>query len=1258
MVVVKKYAVLLIIIALLAIPLVSSLSFQSSPSVYYGSVNLTTADSFTCRFTPSGTGALTANVTWYVDGSPWTYDDQSFSVTSGVLQNSSWISSSNTTKHEYWRCEVTLDNTSTTNVSNSSQVEIKNTPPSIQDPSQLIYYEDSYYEFVFTANDPDLDSFSWFSNDLDKGLYSNQELFDILTNGTVIINETTEDLVGNHTMQIVVYDEPGIGSVRDFEFQLIAVNDVPVFVNSSLVYVCNETQVCSGFANATDEDNSSSELTYTFNETFINASPNGSFYFIPNYTQALTQNWTIEVNVSDGINTTTSFINLTIFTTNHEPNVSYLNVSGTQNDSLYTFYFNVTDSLDPQDVFFFNIVDDCGKGVWTIQNFTNGSSSTTAIGLVNTSLYSNDYVECRNVTISVLEYESSTMILKETYTYDLQFNISNINDAPVINEMSSYNTQENISDQSAALGLSFSYAVNATDVDTLTYEGDSLVYWLSGVPTFANGSAMFVIDSLTGNITAVQSAMNDSYAGVHSFTVHVNDSLTPTLTDSRLLIVNISYNYPPIINSFNLSDCNETLLCLKNISAYDIELSESLLTLNSLNYTNPLNVSRTNYTSNEISSLLGIDLNGDVSNDTTTYWINFTPDDEHVGAFALNISFSDDVGNVNTTIVYFNITNVGEAPLFDNNSDHSSIEPVSFGIVAETLPFEKYIYFYDEDSYYDLDTLNFSFSFIGPSLANFTITQINNYYALINFTADEVSSANYSINITLNDSYNFSTSQIVNFTVHDTDEFPNITQVTPFGLPNGTTTTNLTTIGNATSTAVTFYENTTINFDLRVVDDDNTSMNVSWYVDGVYNSSSIYNSSSPASNLSKYFSFFDNGTYNVTVRVDDVGYDVFTWNVTIENLNRPPINSHTMENMTGDSAIRGSASVFYSNFFKLYWDARTVFYDPDDDLNEDGEIGPGEINHLVFEVNESGGCDELATFVFDANSDNVTITPRSTGTCASSFTATDEYNASVDSNEIEIEVIKIQSSSGSSSSGTTTVTVTETVTVEVEQDVDVPESFKLIYPGISSIYENGTVTIPLVLKNGWSEDITGITLSVNDSANNLTYRFSESYIASLPSGSSVNETLTLLGYRLDGPFEFNVSARIASLDYVDSASIYVNALERGKEDIESLKSRIGFARDLLSDNPECAELVEILDQAEREIDTVSMEVINNVINGCKYLIGDVSTPSSALPKSFTGRLSIYGKTIIDYDLLFLILGALIGGAIIISVIARFTLRKI
>lgn len=1240
-------------------PSVLALSFSAGPTL--SSDNITTTNDFSCDFTPLGNGSLTANITWYLNGSSWTSNDQSVSVISGIHFSSNSVSHINTSKHEKWKCKVTLDNTTNTLVSNSSEVEIKNTLPTINNPSQVTFNEDSYYEFVMTAIDPDGDNLTWTSNDLSKGNYGNVQLFDILPNGTVIINESTENLVGIHQVQLSAFDELTKGSTSIYNFTLVAVNDPPIFVKPSLIYHCNESQVCSGSINATDQDNTSDQLTYQFNETFINASSDGTFRFIPTYNQAAVENWIIKVNVTDGINTTSDVLNLTILTSNHAPNVSYVNVSGVQNESLYTFYFNVTDSLDPQDVFFFNIADDCGKNVWTIENVTNGSNSTTAIGLINTSLYSNDYVECRVVTISVLEYESSLMMLKKTYDYNLTLNISNINDAPMINELSNLNVRKNISNQLAALGLSFAYVVNATDVDTLTYQGDSLSYWLTNVPTFTNGNPLFVINSLTGNITSVQSEMNSTYAGLWEFTVNVNDSLTPTLSDSRNITINISYNFPPVINFFNSSSCADNFSCLKNISADDAEFSKSILSLNSLNYTNPLNISRTNYTSDEISSLLGLNLSaGKFSTNTTSYWINFTPDDKDVGSYALNLTFTDDVGNKNTTILYFNITNTPEEPHFDNDDDHSTLDPVSFGIVAETLPFLKYIYFYDPDLFYNLDNLNFSFVFDGSNLSGFNISQVNNSCALINYTVDSVSSGSYTINMTLNDSYNLSTTQVINFDVHDTDEFPNITQVKPFfNETSNLTSTSFFDIFKNTSTTVDFNEGNTVTFDIRVFDADNESMNVSWYVDGSLVQDNIYNSSNLGNSAyEKTFSFFDNGTYNVTVHVQDIGFDDFTWIVNVSNFNRPPVLAHDLDNMTGNSAIRGSATVFYANFFKLYWNAKNVFYDPDDDLNSDGEIGPGEINNLVFTVNRSGGCDELASFVFDKNSDNVTIKPVSTGTCSTTFIATDPYNRSVNSNEVTLEIIKIQSDSGGSSSGATTITKTETITIPYDNPIDIPESFKLLYPGTTTIYENRTVSIPIVLKNDWTDDLSSITLSVNDSKNNLTYHFSNNFIANLPKGTSLNESLTLIGYRIDGPFEFNVTAKIGSIHHTDSATIYVNALERGKEDIESLKSKISYARDLLSDNPECAELTEILDRAEKDINTVPMETINGVINGCKYLMGEAKTPNNPLPKSFTGRLSLYGKTVINYNLLFIILGGLIAFAIIISVIAKFTFKRI
>ena len=1247
--------------SLLVLPSLLAVSFFQTPYIDSSSSNISTTDSFVCRFTPEGSGSLTANITWFVNGSPWHYEDQSFVVSSGVEANSSWISPDNTSKHQEWICQVTLFNDSLINVSNSSSIEVLNTLPTIADPPQLIFFEDSPSSFLMHASDPDNDSFQWFSNDLSKSSYGNEELFDIGINGSVLISQFDESLVGNHTMQIVVYDEPGVGSVRNFNFELLAVNDLPIFDNNSLSYSCVEGHVCSGDVNASDQDNVSSQLIFAFNESFINASSDGSFSFIPTYSQAVKNNLSVSVNVSDGINFSFSTLKIVVSSTNHVPNFSYVNVSAVQNQSEnFIFYFNVTDSLDSGDVFFFDINSSCGKDVWQIQNVSNGSGSTTAVGLINTSLFSNDFVECRNVVLLVSEFDESSMLLKDSYSFNLLFNISNINDPPFIDELNLDEVQSNISSQSGAIGLGFSYQVNASDPDLLTYEGDSLFFSLLGAPVFSDGSPMFIVDSASGLVSSAQSSMNSSYVGNFSFFVLVNDSLSPSYSFKRLLSINISYNYPPSIGDFNSSACNDSFLCLKNFSAFDFEGSKSFVHLLNLTYTNPLGVSRSNYSSSEIASLFNINTSGLLINKTTFYFINFTPLDSDLGQYFLTVNFSDDVGNYNSTTFSFNISNTPQNPAFDNDESHSVLDPIDFGIFAESLPFYKYIYFYDPDLTYGLDNLTFNFSFINGSLSNFSITQINNSLAIINYTADEASSGNYSLNLTLVDSYNLSSFQIVNFTVHDSSEFPYIFSVRPFFNQsiNSSSLSFVNISKNVSSTNISFSENDSVVFDIRVRDADNLSLNVSWFVDGVFNSSHIFNASNPDVSLIKYFSFFENGSHNISVNVSDIGFDSFTWFVNVSNLNRPPVNLHPMDNLTGTAAIRGSGGVFFANFFKLYWDSKIVFYDPDDDLNSDSEISGSELNNLLFSINESGGCDELASFVFDPGTDDVTITPLVTGSCQTNFIATDPFNRSVSSNDVEIEIIKVQSNSGSSS-GTRTVTVTQTVTIPLETDVDVPASFQLLFPGISAIYDNGSVQIPLSLINTWSDDLGGISLFVNDSINNLTYRFADDYFDLIPEGGVVNTSLTLFGYRQDAPFEFNVSARIASLDnFVDEATVYVNALEKGSEDINSIKSRISFARDLLSDNPECSELVGVLQSFEDDPSSASLSIVNNVINGCKYLMGSKNNLSNSLPKTFSGRLVVYGKSVVDFNLLIIILSSLFGLSIVIFAFSKFFIKKI
>ena len=1251
---------LFFILFLVLLPSTLALSFSSGPTISFDGGNVTTTDPFTCTFTPQGTGSLEANVTWYRDGVSYTDDDQTIAATAGSPEESIPVNTASTAKDETWRCQVTLGNGTTSIASNSSQLTIINSKPDIDIPAQLIYFEDTLVSFTFTASDDDSDTITWTSLDIDRGSYGNEELFIIESDGDVTINEDSEDLVGNHTMQISAFDEETTGSTILIEFQLIAVNDAPILDAGSLEYNCTEGELCSGQITATDEDNLSGELSYNFNVSFINASSDGSFTFIPSFAEAVLENYTIEVNVTDGENIVSGLMDLTLETVNQMPNVTFSNTTGTQGDASFIYYVNATDTIDTQDYFNFSITSACANSPWNITNQSNGLGGNVAVGVINTSLLSNAYVACRNVTITIYEFSSISGLPKDTYVYDLVLNITNVNDAPVIAELNANEVQPNMSAQTGALGLQYSYTVNASDVDTLTYEGDTLTFSLGNVP-MAGGGPLFTINNATGEITSVSSAMNASYAGEQNFTVRVTDSLSPQLNDSRNISITISLNVVPQLNTLDPTPCQDNFTCTKTLSGNDTEGFALTLDLVNLSILRPSNTTDTYTNTTLIANLLGMNVSdGTQLVNTTSFLINFTADDEDLGNYTLFYGMTDIVGARTQGSAQFFVNNTFEAPLFDNNDVHSIIDPVSITNFLETVEYTKRFYFVDDDLLYSNDTLNFTWS-LNETLPGFNISQVNNSYATFTYTPSNIQSGDYILNITLTDSFNLSTTESIAFSIIDTSAFPIITEVMPYN--SGATQFNASFSAVAVSEAqtnVSAYENETFTFDLRAVDGDNLSMNVTWLVNGIVNTTIAYDAGSPNHELSRSFGFFDAGEYNITAVVADIGSDSFTWNVTVLDVNRPPVLQNSLRNLTGASAIQGSAAVLFDNFFSLTSDLNIVFYDPDDDEDGDGRIDlVNETNNMTFTINQSGTCDELAVFTFNETDDDLVVTPTGSGTCSTTFVATDSASASVTSNSINIQIVQTESSSSdSSSTSSRTRTITETVTIPVEDPVDDPEEFDIIEPGITVLYENNTAIIPLTIRNTWGDAITGINLGVNSTEEQFSYVFGQQYFAELVEDEFFETNITITGFRTLSPFSFNVTAFVGSLQYTDYETININALEKGQEDVEAIKSRIGFARDLLTDNPECGELLEVLDEAEENPQDSSLQIINNVINGCKYLIGENTARDDAFPKSFTGRLSLYAKTVIDYQLLGYVLGALLGMSLVIGLVIRFTMKRI
>lgn len=1227
-------------------PSIFALSFSSNPAIS-PSNNITTDDSFLCQFTPAD-GSIDANITWFKDGSSGTGNDQDSLVVDDSQFQSTVVNTLDTAKNQIWICQVTLNNISHSISSNSSPLTIVNALPIITVISNQTVYENTAFNLQMTANDPDLDSIIWISADQNAVNYGGDSLFTISTSGLINFVRYDELPVGNHSIIIIANDvgESGVSGL-EVNFEFISVNDAPVFTNASLTADCMENELCDHEILALDEEGDS--FNFTTLNTLINLSLDGALNFVPGILDVGVN--LIVINVSDGINWSTATLNLTINSTNHDPYFTFnsSNVSfGVQNQSdNFTFYVNASDD-DELNTLTFDIDSSCSlDNPWSILRLTNGSGSTNASAVINLNFTNNnDFVVCRNITISVSDGLSQV-------NRSFSLNITNSNDVPTIFEESYYAenvvsaqfTNHNMSNVTLAKGLPFSFRVNATDIDNLTYEGEILTYSL-----FGPDSLLYKINTTTGLITSISTIMNDSYIGNSSFLVLV--------TDDEGLVINASINISiinnslPVIHSFNSSDCIEDIFCYKEFLADDEEGSNLTFTAYT-HFIDPNNNSHF-YDGSQTISLFNISFGG-FDGLTTNYTLNIYPEDLHEGNYSINITFIDDFYDFSTKELNFSVIAIDDVPYLGDYYYSSFGDSINFPITAENLPFLKILHGIDGDLYYGSDNLTFNYSFIGSSLT-VELEKTSSSTAELTFIPTESDAGDYSINLTVIDDDGNFTSELVNFTVYDSVDAPSITAIKPYlNASNETVNSFTTSLGSNNISTVYVDEGNHLSFDVQATDGDDLNMKVAWYINGSLEINNLLLSGN--SFLTKNFSYDDSGIINITAEVTDKGITHYTWLVTVLDIDRAPLFINNLTDLTASESAAITGTQVFADFFRLGSPDNIVFLDPDDDLNDNLYVDNVENNTLNFHFNESSSCNTFATFEFDG--EQLSISPIIVGNCTATFYATDSFNNSVSSNSVRIDILDLGQTSVTVSSGSSsTQTVTRTITVPIDNDV--PTSVKFIFPGISSLYNDGTVVIPFTIKNDWDTEVSGLDLSFNSSIPELVGDLSISTIDSLVSGGYVEANLTYFNYRFEAPFEVNISVAISSLEYVDTATVFINALEKGSYSEEAIKTRVGFARDLLNDNSECQELTEILNGAEGNNlnHDESIELINSVINGCKYLINTNKAPTSEVPKSFIGKVGVYGENYVDYKLLFTIILSLSILAIGIGLFSKFNLKKI
>jgi hypothetical protein len=1110
-----------------------------------------------------------------------------------------------TKKGETWKCNVTLIN-DTGSINDIVEVEILSTAPSFP----KLYYQDIDQDLSMTINEDQ--TYTIYFNATD---YDNDPLLYELgsTDFCAVINETTgetsctashsdldlnsnEELetVINVTLKAIEDVSPGYSNHVDAQFTIVPVDDAPEISSMSNQSTYDNESWTFG---VTVDDEENDELTYElsspefdkidFNETtkefyFNTTDGTSGISTAGNYSITLTVYQTDDASLNDS-----EVLNLEILETNIPPVFDTVNFESdkSQGES-FVVYLNVSDvnndtldfSVDHPDLYnVTNIVSD------------NLGNYTAEIELLPSGIITNDHVIYRNFNVTVTDGQSNGII-----DYEINTAFINTNDAPEIFRNSAYSineipagTSNDIMNLSGYTNLYYQYKVNATDKDLNTYEGEQLTYELN------------------------DSNFNISNDGIFSFNINnlslvKNHSILLTLTDdsgaftTQVINLEIKENTLPYFEpDLTNKQCFELVNCVYDINATDNETGTDNLTYD--------------LTSLDIISSESDEFN--LTLNSTTGLINFTPIQNDVGEYNLTVSIEDKMGSSFSDSFILSINNT-------NNNPNLTINSVPYNIV-----YNKTFYF-DLIETDDLDlnltnsneNLSISYNF-SPELKEdlVQVTKLSNYLSRVRIDTYGVSNPeqiNLSVNVTdnagaWNSSYILfdilsrgSAPEIINITPYPDIEFNNTPIYDWYSVP----------VSSGGSLNLSINETDTVLFNYSAIDDDaydyissnDNNLSTHWYFDGeLINDSNILLEDNHTLNYS--FDYFSSGNHILFLQVNDTRFNQanWTWNLTVNNVNRVPTFEGPLRNFTGDFSIVGVDSSQNDYFVNGVNDSRG-FYDPDFDLNFDNMHDLDESSNLTYYFLTTD-CEDVVDITMQG--DGIELVGENVGMCSGMFRATDAHGGSVLSNEVyinvtEVEVIRDEGGGGGSSTRTTPIPIP--ITDDSINPLDI------IHPESVVIYKNSTLKIPITLKNNWTNEINGIQLSLDDTQENTSFKFSQDFFDVIEKGENVSLNLTVYNYREPGSYEITLYANVSDPDFVDTATILVNSLEE-KDEGETLETKLAFAKDLLSRHQECRELDEVLNLAEQNLKSGNQESANiyleNAINGCKYLatVNEVNT---------------------------------------------------
>ncbi len=1221
-------------LTILLTSLAFSVGFIQNPTINQGATVYTT-DDLVCHWNATE-DTTEANISWHRNGL--------LNVTRDVSgQNNDTLSSASTTKTDVWSCNITLSN-GTETVTQGTSVTIQNSRPDTETPPAGIFSglgvdvgyfiqidEDETLLLDVNATDADGDSLTYSLPDHGGANPFCTRLSSVLGtyscgpthNDIRLANESEQVTVVNVTFIVLDGQNPG---GRSIIFNITPVNDAPEITIPD--QVVNVTAVFNRSFTGSDEEHDY-PFTAMLDEAItdpqikddVNVSVEGNttiriLYSTSPIDYSDVGNRTIAFTLFDtrGENTSINFT-LEILGVNRQPYFTNISPPNWSSPTQYRYVLlqgesilidlgaNDPDTADRVETITFS--DNSSRFTTTTANST-ATNESDARGYLNFTAQNAD-VGNHSVTLIVTDAQGAT----NTTIFD--FTIINVNDPPVIhnesNDSSNSGGNVDINDLIAYLNAPFRYQVNFSDLD-LDLDLDVL--------SWSDNATLFNITN-DGRILFTPSGI------ARNETVNLTVTDQAGLSDTRIVTIEVRENSPPYFNeTLPPLACNEGQPCIFNLSHYakDDDLGDAVDTY------------QANITSGTLASFA---LN------TVTGMINFTPLQTEIGNSSFTITITDTRGASAVTQLNISVMNAEDYPVWTRYD-------FSAETIVETHEFNYRLWATDQDLLVDGSTELLAFT---SNISWFTITieQTTNetVFALLSFTPDASRVGTHVVQLNVTDATGRINSTTVTFTVRPKTNPPLIEYLRPYGndasahaLVRGW----LDVQSLSPPELVSLTENTSdVVFEVNATDDDAVGppypwLNYTWFYDGI-----LVQGPSSSKSYTRSFGFFSSGNVTLEAVVNDTSLESasWTWSLTITDVNRPPV---LQENFTGAKEnITISDQNTIADYF-VYNVAGGGFYDPDDDPDSNPSLFI--TSGYALELSYDWTLCSVANLSQSNNS--LTVKPVAVGSCIVQFTATDSGGLSATSNLVTITVTQVpqgsQAISVSSGGGGGGVTTRNTF-VPLRQEVQTPKPLTIIAPKLVTIYQNRTITVPITLKNNWTEPFEGILLGAETLASDVVLRFDSDYLEALAVGESLDVMLTVEGYRLGENFEVAVTANVSDPNFQDTALILFNSIEQSQEG-KDVAIKVTFAQDLLSQNRECQELNEYLQQADAQLKQGDVEaagrIVDFVINGCKYLISRTQ-PETRRPGVFrTPFVEIDDETV--RILAYLALGA----AVIIAVV--------